>query len=244
MWTVPRSCFAACPPSISSLGPKRQDWVGTLNRPPLLSWGAQGLSGLNGPFWPQWAFLCLVFPSPPVKTLSHEGNPKQGLGKGRAASRSLAGRCSHLVLTHSWQVWWWGPRPAGAWASPLSSPAGPGPPFSVSSTFSALSQRWHLEFPGMPTSPKVPPSKSFLCPRGTGSFHWLSPCYASGLSHFPSCRLSSGAGNHRLLGNMEVGHGGPILQPWKLRPRERRCAQRPLPPLLHPIFVASFPACL
>lgn len=77
-------------PSISCLGPKTwQDGVGTLNHQPLFSWGARGLFGLNGPFffWP--------FPPPPRKTSDVKGigNQEQAPGQGRAAPRSLAGRC-------------------------------------------------------------------------------------------------------------------------------------------------------
>lgn len=88
-------------PSVSFLGPKTwQDWVGTLNRQPLFSWGMWGLSGLNGPFFFWFS------PSPPVKNLSHEGNQEQGSGEGQ------------------------GSFPEPGWAMPLTSPSpipgGPG----------------------------------------------------------------------------------------------------------------------
>ena len=124
------------------------------------------LLGGAGPVWPQWAFLFLAFPSPPPKTSDVKGigNQEQAPGQGRAAPRSLAGLgdAAHLPVTDSWRF--------------------------VPSAFSALSLLWRLAFPRKPTSPTVPPPKSFVCcfhcPQRTGSFRLLSPCWASALSCF------------------------------------------------------------
>lgn len=164
--TVPGSCFAPHFPLRFLPWPENMATLGG-----DLESSASLLPGDVGPVWPQWAFLFLVPPPPPVKNLSHEGNQEQGSGEGQCGCPE-PGWAMPLTSPSTIPGGPGGEAAArlGPWASSPSSPAGPGSTLSVRSTFSALSQSRHLPFLGKPTSPKVPPSKSFLgcvpCPRG------------------------------------------------------------------------------
>lgn len=135
---------------------------------------ASPLLGSAGPVWPQWAFLASMGLSLSGFSLPSCENPQPwrksetGLGEGQGGfpepSWAMLSPCAHPFLAGLVV----GPSAGWGLGLPPVQPSWPRlfVPFAVRSTFSALSQHWHLEFPGMPTSPKVPPSKSSLCPPG------------------------------------------------------------------------------
>ena len=109
-WCQSYSFAQACP-SVSCI------WAeASIHRQPCFSWGKQGPSGLNGPDLSSAVLLSL-----PVKSLSHEGNQKQGSGEGQGwIPGAWLGDASHLPVANSWQAWESTFVRLGPWASSLS----------------------------------------------------------------------------------------------------------------------------
>lgn len=91
-WWCQRHSFAHALPSVSCAGGEHC----TAGRRPRTASPAP--PGGSGPGWPEGAFLWLFFSPLPWKAAGMEEIRSRAPGKGRAAFRSLAGRCPHLPI--------------------------------------------------------------------------------------------------------------------------------------------------